>query len=138
MHTLSRRLAGALSVLALGTAAWIAATPVAAAQSGGEESFLGYRKMVFAASSCRYPALDVRYNEDATDAEKAAADAAQARIAALIEEKTGADLSAADKLFLIEKARDEVRGWISSKGCKAPEVTALVERFEQEFPGVAP
>lgn len=137
MQIPTRRIARVLSVVALGTASWLAAAPVGAALTGAEESYVAYRKMVFAASECRYPAIDTRYDEHATPSEKAVADAAQARIAAMIEEKTGASLSAADKLFLIESARDQVRGWIHTKGCDSPEVTALVEQFEQEFPGIA-
>jgi hypothetical protein len=111
-----------------------ASLPLAAQESDHAAAYLDNQRMISAASACKYTSLDIRGDlADATAADKAAADHAQERIAERLETEMASHLTAAEKLFLIEQARDEVRDLIHVRGCKDEQVAALVDGFEAKF-----
>lgn len=128
---------GMLALPVLASAMLVLAAPVAVRADPAEE-YGGYHRMVHAAAACAYPGIDIRDNaDDATSEDKMVADHAQMAIAAKIEERLGADLSAGDKLFLIETARDDVDAMIMKNGCDDNEDVALVHAYDQQL-GVTP
>lgn len=123
---------------AMASAMLVLAAPAVVRAEMMDEEFRSYHRMVHAAAVCEHPGIDIRDHADiATVEEKVAADRAQERIAAIIEERVGADLSAGDKLFSISSARDEVREMIRRHGCDGTEITDLVRAYDEQI-GVMP
>jgi len=129
----------ATSVLpAMGIVMLALAAPAVVRAETINEDFYSYHRMVHAAAVCKYPGLDIRaYADSATTEDKMAADAAQERIAEMIEERVAADLSASDKLFNISNARGDVNEMIRRHGCDGTDTVALVSSYDEQI-GVVP